>query len=90
MIKKEILAIKEDLAATLRAHQAAVDATKSPQRDAAEGCYRNSLFQQISFYLVNENETHGYQVKSEKHPDASQFYVAFPNAINSVSLLNHP
>ena len=27
---------KEDLAATLRAHQAAVDATKSPQREAAE------------------------------------------------------
>ena len=30
---------KDDLAATLRAHQAAVDATKSPQREAAEGCY---------------------------------------------------
>ncbi|KAK1733635.1 Sel1-like repeat family protein [Skeletonema marinoi] len=27
---------KEDLAAALRAHQAAVDATKSPQREAAE------------------------------------------------------
>mmetsp|Transcript_2452 Transcript_2452/g.3644 ORF Transcript_2452/g.3644 Transcript_2452/m.3644 type:complete len:147 (+) Transcript_2452:46-486(+) len=27
---------KEDFAAALRAHQAAVDATKSPQRDAAE------------------------------------------------------
>ena len=27
---------KEDLAATLRAHQVAVDATKSPQREAAE------------------------------------------------------
>ena len=27
---------KEDFAAVLRAHQAAVDATKSPQRDAAE------------------------------------------------------
>ena len=27
---------KDDLAASLRAHQAAVDATKSPQRDAAE------------------------------------------------------
>jgi len=30
---------KEELAATLRAHQAAVDATKSPQRDAAEEYY---------------------------------------------------
>ena len=40
MCKKEILASKEDLAATLRAHQAAVDATKSPQRDAAEEYYR--------------------------------------------------
>jgi hypothetical protein len=28
---------KEDFAAALRAHQAAVDATKSPQREAAEG-----------------------------------------------------
>jgi len=36
---------KDELAATLRAHQAAVDATKSPQRDAAEafyGIYDNS------------------------------------------------
>ena len=32
---------KDDLAAALRAHQAAVDATKSPQRDAAEAYYRN-------------------------------------------------
>eukprot|EP00985_Skeletonema_marinoi_P031073 scaffold35881_cov105-Skeletonema_marinoi.AAC.2 len=32
---------KEDLAAALRAHQAAVDATKSPQREAAEEFYRN-------------------------------------------------
>ncbi len=31
---------KEDLAATLRAHQAAVDATKSPQREAAEDFIR--------------------------------------------------
>jgi len=30
---------KEDLAAALRAHQAAVDATKSPQRDTAEEYY---------------------------------------------------
>eukprot|EP00985_Skeletonema_marinoi_P029850 scaffold29345_cov66-Skeletonema_marinoi.AAC.1 len=30
---------KENLAAVLRAHQAAVDATKSPQRDAAEEFY---------------------------------------------------
>ncbi|KAK1733630.1 hypothetical protein QTG54_015673 [Skeletonema marinoi] len=32
---------KDVLAAALRAHQAAVDATKSPQRDAAEAYYRN-------------------------------------------------
>ena len=31
---------KEDLAAALRAHKAAVDATKSPQRDEAEEFYR--------------------------------------------------
>ena len=30
---------KEDLAAALRAHQAAVDATKSPQRREAEEIY---------------------------------------------------
>ena len=33
---KEGFVSKEDLAATLRAHQAAVDATKSPQREEAE------------------------------------------------------
>eukprot|EP00985_Skeletonema_marinoi_P006561 scaffold2836_cov95-Skeletonema_marinoi.AAC.7 len=33
---------KEELAATLRAHKAAVDATKSPQREAAEN-YRRAL-----------------------------------------------
>eukprot|EP00984_Skeletonema_dohrnii_P023059 scaffold12168_cov74-Skeletonema_dohrnii-CCMP3373.AAC.2 len=38
---KEGYASKDDLAAALRAHQAAVDATKSPQRDAAEAFYRN-------------------------------------------------
>jgi hypothetical protein len=32
---------KEEFAATLRANQAAVDATKSPQREAAEEFYRN-------------------------------------------------
>jgi hypothetical protein len=32
---------KENFAAALRAHQAAVDATKSPQREAAEEFYRN-------------------------------------------------
>ncbi|KAK1735455.1 zf-MYND and TPR domain-containing protein [Skeletonema marinoi] len=31
---------KDDLAAALRAHQAAVDATKSPQREEAEACDR--------------------------------------------------
>ena len=34
------LVSKEDLAAALRAHHAAVDATKSPQREAAEALYR--------------------------------------------------
>eukprot|EP00984_Skeletonema_dohrnii_P018412 scaffold8594_cov81-Skeletonema_dohrnii-CCMP3373.AAC.1 len=33
---------KEDFAATLRGHQAAVDATKSPQRDEAEAAWRLS------------------------------------------------
>jgi len=32
---------KENFAAALRAHQAAVDATKSPQREAAEGFFRD-------------------------------------------------
>ena len=32
---------KDDLAAALRAHQAAVDATKSPQREAAEEYYQH-------------------------------------------------
>eukprot|EP00984_Skeletonema_dohrnii_P005337 scaffold1874_cov89-Skeletonema_dohrnii-CCMP3373.AAC.14 len=32
---------KDNLAAALRAHQAAVDATKSPQREVAEDYYRN-------------------------------------------------
>eukprot|EP00984_Skeletonema_dohrnii_P025343 scaffold14465_cov77-Skeletonema_dohrnii-CCMP3373.AAC.5 len=34
---------KEDFAAALRAHQAAVDATKSPQRDAAEKAWRGGI-----------------------------------------------
>eukprot|EP00984_Skeletonema_dohrnii_P022749 scaffold11856_cov96-Skeletonema_dohrnii-CCMP3373.AAC.1 len=33
---KDGLVSKEDFAAALRAHQAAVDATKSPQREEAE------------------------------------------------------
>eukprot|EP00985_Skeletonema_marinoi_P007900 scaffold3525_cov104-Skeletonema_marinoi.AAC.7 len=37
---KEGFVSKEDLASTLRAHQAAVDATKSPQREAAKEFYR--------------------------------------------------
>jgi hypothetical protein len=37
---------KEDFAATLRAHQAAVDATKSPQREAAEAEYDAMLSNQ--------------------------------------------
>jgi len=32
---------KDDLATALRAHQAAVEETKSPQREAAEEYYRN-------------------------------------------------
>ena len=36
---------KEELAAALRAHQAAVDATKSPQRDAAEEYHRFKMKQ---------------------------------------------
>ena len=31
---------RDDLAAALRAHHAAVDATKSPQREEAEACDR--------------------------------------------------
>ena len=31
---------KDELAATLRAHQTAVDATKSPQREAADEYYQ--------------------------------------------------
>eukprot|EP00985_Skeletonema_marinoi_P032270 scaffold39086_cov169-Skeletonema_marinoi.AAC.1 len=38
---KEGIVDKDELAATLRAHQAAADATKSPQREAAEEYYRN-------------------------------------------------
>ncbi len=34
---------KEDLTSALRAHKAAVDATKSPQREAAEEWYRNKF-----------------------------------------------
>jgi len=37
---KEGFVSKDDLASTLRAHQAAVDATKSPQREAAKEFYR--------------------------------------------------
>eukprot|EP00984_Skeletonema_dohrnii_P001265 scaffold393_cov158-Skeletonema_dohrnii-CCMP3373.AAC.6 len=37
---KNGLVSKDDLASALRAHQAAVDATKSPQREAAEGFER--------------------------------------------------
>ena len=32
---------KEDFAAALRGHQAAVDATKSPQREVAEAAWQN-------------------------------------------------
>ena len=37
---KEGLVSKDELASTLRAHQAAVDATTSPQREAAEKHYQ--------------------------------------------------
>eukprot|EP00984_Skeletonema_dohrnii_P020250 scaffold9816_cov99-Skeletonema_dohrnii-CCMP3373.AAC.4 len=43
---KEGKVSKVDLAAALRAHQAAVDATKSPHREAAEEYYRNRRQQQ--------------------------------------------
>ena len=35
---------KDELATALRAHQAAVDATKSPQRDAAEAYYNRTYY----------------------------------------------
>ena len=41
---------KEKLAATLRAHKAAVDATKSPQRKNAEEFYRTSVTFQRQLY----------------------------------------
>ena len=43
---------KDVLAAALRAHQAAVEETKSPQRKAAKEC---GLFQS-SFYSANEQK----------------------------------
>eukprot|EP00984_Skeletonema_dohrnii_P027853 scaffold17545_cov81-Skeletonema_dohrnii-CCMP3373.AAC.2 len=43
---KEEFVSKDDLAAALRAHQAAVDATKSPQREVAEEYYRDLEQQQ--------------------------------------------
>jgi hypothetical protein len=39
-VYKAGLVEKEVITAALRAHQAAVDATKSPQRDVAEEYYR--------------------------------------------------
>jgi len=35
------MASKEGLAAALRSHQVALDATKSPQKETAEECYQN-------------------------------------------------
>jgi predicted RNA-binding protein associated with RNAse of E/G family len=46
------LVSKDDLASALRAHQAAVEETKSPQREAAKEC---GLFQS-SFYSANEQK----------------------------------
>jgi TPR repeat protein len=43
MYKDGVLVIKDILAAALREHQAAVDATKSPQRKAAEQNYRRGF-----------------------------------------------
>jgi len=40
---------KEDFAAALRAHQAVVDATKSPQRDAAEATEKIRAYRQQTF-----------------------------------------
>ena len=42
---------KEDLASTLRAHQAAVDATKSPQREASELVGSNQNEDSVATYL---------------------------------------
>jgi TPR repeat protein len=39
---------KEDFAAALRAHQAAVDATKSPQREAAEEYFRSKSIREAA------------------------------------------
>eukprot|EP00985_Skeletonema_marinoi_P005778 scaffold2508_cov93-Skeletonema_marinoi.AAC.5 len=47
--KRGGLVSKEDFAAALRAHQAAVDATKSPQRDAAEAFKKFRASQQQTF-----------------------------------------
>ena len=43
---------KEDLGAALRAHQAAVDATKSPQRDVAEEYYRDTIGERVSLFDI--------------------------------------
>ena len=45
---------KEDFATALRAHQAAVDATKSPQRDAAEASEEFRAFQQQTFREIHK------------------------------------
>eukprot|EP00984_Skeletonema_dohrnii_P012114 scaffold4870_cov75-Skeletonema_dohrnii-CCMP3373.AAC.6 len=46
---KDGLVSKEDFAAALRGHQAAVDATKSPHRDAAEATEKIRAYQQQTF-----------------------------------------
>eukprot|EP00985_Skeletonema_marinoi_P015006 scaffold7653_cov71-Skeletonema_marinoi.AAC.2 len=53
--KRGGLVSKEDFAAALRAHQAAVDATKSPQRDAAEASEEFRAFQQQTFRKIHKN-----------------------------------
>ena len=46
---KHGLVSKDEFAAALRAHQAAVDATKSPQRDAAKASEKFRSSQQQTF-----------------------------------------
>eukprot|EP00984_Skeletonema_dohrnii_P021170 scaffold10510_cov84-Skeletonema_dohrnii-CCMP3373.AAC.4 len=52
---KRGLVSKDDFAAALRAHHAAVEATKSPQRDAAEASENFRASQQQTFGEIHEN-----------------------------------
>mmetsp|Transcript_6638 Transcript_6638/g.10779 ORF Transcript_6638/g.10779 Transcript_6638/m.10779 type:complete len:295 (+) Transcript_6638:79-963(+) len=50
---KDKLVCKEDFAAALRAHQAAVDATKSPQREAAANYAANYWMNEMNSLSIN-------------------------------------